>query len=87
MIWIIFKSFEKLREYLCFDRYTSEDVERQWVQHNQDGKDAIGWEEYRQLLYGFLDDNTDDNEVSEEDNEQYRCVKYLEKKFLNLYWY
>ena len=54
-------------------RYTSEDVDRQWVQHNQDGKDAIGWEEYRQLVYGFLDDNTDENnDVSEEDNEAYR---------------
>ena len=55
------------------NRYTSEDVDRQWVQHNQDGKDAIGWEEYRQLVYGFLDDNTDENnDVSEEDNEAYR---------------
>ena len=43
------------------------------MQHNQDGKDAIGWEEYRQLVYGFLDDNTDENnDVSEEDNEAYR---------------
>ena len=57
------------------NRYTSEDVDRQWVQHNQDGKDAIGWEEYRQLVYGFLDDNTDENnDVSEEDNEAYRWV-------------
>ena len=59
-------------------RYTSEDVERQWVQHNQDGKDALGWEEYRQLVYGFLDDPNegDNNDISEEDNESYRYVSF-----------
>ena len=31
-------------------------MERQWKQHNVDEKDTIGWEEYRQLIYGFLDD-------------------------------
>lgn len=58
-------------------RYTSEDVERQWVQHNQEGKDALGWDEYRQLVYGFLDDTSDDNEVSQEDNESYRYIEVL----------
>ncbi len=38
------------------DRYISDDVERQWKQHNVDDKNTIGWEEYRQLVYGFLDD-------------------------------
>ena len=52
-------------------------MERQWVQHNQEGKDALGWDEYRQLVYGFLDDTSDDNEVSEEDNESYRYVGAL----------
>ena len=58
------------------NRYTSEDVERQWVQHNQEGKDALGWEEYRQLVYGFLDDTNaeENNDISEEDNESYRLV-------------
>jgi len=48
-------TIEEMRNWIKFthDRYTSEDVDRQWVQHNQDGKDAIGWEEYRQLVYGF----------------------------------
>ena len=44
------------------------------MQHNQDGKEAIGWEEYRQLVYGFLDDNTEEHDVSEEDNEAYKWV-------------
>ena len=52
------------------------------MQHNQDGKDAIGWEEYRQLVYGFLDDNTEEHDVSEEDNESYRCI---DNEVKNLY--
>merc|ERR1719430_3055708 len=59
---------------------TLEDVERQWVQHNQDGKDAIGWEEYRTLVYGFLDDNTEEHDVSEEDNESYRKMEVRDKR-------
>ena len=42
------------------------------MQHNQEGKDALGWDEYRQLVYGFLDDNTEEHDVSEEDNEAYK---------------
>ena len=46
------------------------------MQHNQEGKDALGWEEYRQLVYGFLDDTNaeENNDISEEDNESYRLV-------------
>ena len=51
-----FEPFWKFGFDLFQDRYISDDVERQWKQHNVDDKDTIGWEEYRQLIYGFLDD-------------------------------
>merc|ERR1712051_93910 len=75
-------TLEEMRNWIKFthDRYTSEDVERQWVQHNQEGKDALGWDEYRQLVYGFLDDTSDDNEVSEEDNESYRKMEVRDRR-------
>jgi len=44
------------------------------------GKDALGWDEYRQLVYGFLDDTSDDNEVSEEDNESYRKMEVRDRR-------
>ena len=40
----------------------SEDVEKQWAQHNHDGKEELGWEEYRQLVYGFMDEEGADQE-------------------------
>ena len=42
----------------------SEDVEKQWAQHNHEGKEELGWEEYRQLVYGFMDEEGADEEES-----------------------
>ena len=49
-------------------RYISEDVERQWKQHNVGENDQLAWESYRELVYGFLDeeDKDADQEVAEE---------------------
>jgi hypothetical protein len=52
-------------------------VERQWKQHNADNKDAIGWEEYRQLVYGFLDDP--DGQQSDDDDSH--VYKYADNVF------
>ena len=38
-------------------------MEKQWAQHNVDGRDELGWNDYRKLVYGFLDeDDTDAQE-------------------------
>ena len=37
-------------------RYINEDVDRQWNAHNPHNKDAITWEEYKKMVYGFMDD-------------------------------
>lgn len=61
---------DELREWIHFtqQRYVSDDVERQWTQHNPDGKDEIKWEEYRQLVYGFLDDEEANKDPEEDDD-------------------
>lgn len=43
-----------------------EDVDRQWKQHNPENKDKIVWEDYRKLVYGFLD-SMDPNEADKDD--------------------
>jgi Ca2+-binding EF-hand superfamily protein len=60
-----FVSLDEMRDWIRFtqQRYISEDVDRQWNQHNVDNKENIGWQEYRQLVYGFLDEDTEDNHV------------------------
>ena len=60
-----FVTLAEMRNWIRFtqDRYMSEDVEKQWAQHNVDGKDELGWDDYRKLVYGFLDE--DDADVAE----------------------
>jgi len=40
-------------------RYIGEDVDRQWEQHQIEKNDVgekLTWESYRQLIYGFLEE-------------------------------
>jgi hypothetical protein len=30
-------------------------VERQWKAHNPENKEKISWEEYKKMVYGFMD--------------------------------
>ena len=61
-------SLDEMRDWIRFtqQRYVSEDVDRQWNQHNADNKETITWTEYRQLVYGFLDEDFEDNQVDED---------------------
>ena len=61
-------SLDEMRDWIRFtqQRYVSEDVDRQWNQHNADNKETITWQEYRQLVYGFLDEDFEDNQVDED---------------------
>jgi len=58
-------TIEELGKWIKFtqSRYVSEDVERQWTSHKPDGKETISWEEYRNNVYGFLDDEEPQDEV------------------------
>lgn len=54
-----FVSQEELKEWIQFTqkRYIVDDINRQWQSHNPDNKDKITWEEYKKMVYGFLDGN------------------------------
>lgn len=43
-----------------------EDINRQWQQHNPEDKEAIPWESYKKMVYGFLE-AMDPAEVEKED--------------------
>lgn len=49
---------EELKSWIQYTqrRYIMEDVDRQWKAHNPDGKETITWEEYKKMVYGFMDD-------------------------------
>ena len=51
-------SKEELKSWIQYTqrRYIMEDVERQWKAHNPHSKESISWEEYKKMVYGFMDD-------------------------------
>lgn len=59
---------EELKDWIRYTqkRYIMEDVDRQWKQHNPENKDKVVWEDYRKLVYGFLD-SMDPNEADKDD--------------------
>lgn len=49
---------EELKSWIQYTqrRYILEDVDRQWKAHNPNNKDSVTWEEYKKMVYGFMDD-------------------------------
>lgn len=50
-------SQEELKDWIRFTqrRYITDDVDRQWKTHNPEDKEKISWDEYKKMLYGFMD--------------------------------
>lgn len=50
-------SHEELKDWIRYTqkRYIMEDVDRQWKQHNPENNETVAWQQYRKLVYGFLD--------------------------------
>lgn len=63
-----FVSQEELKDWIQYTqkRYILDDVDRQWKQHNPENKETISWEEYKKMVYGFLDE-MDPNETDQDD--------------------
>lgn len=63
-----FVTQEELKNWIRYTqhRYINDDVERQWKTHNPEAKDKISWDEYKKMLYGFMDD-MDASETEKED--------------------
>ena len=64
-------------------RYVKEDVEKQWSVHKPENKDSINWAEYRENVYGFLDE---ENEVAHEEEHgfSYRKMEERDQRRWNL---
>jgi hypothetical protein len=52
-----FVSREELKDWIQYTqkRYITDDVERQWKAHNPENKEKLSWEEYKRMVYGFMD--------------------------------
>ena len=60
-----------------------EDVEKQWSVHKPENKDSINWAEYRENVYGFLDE---ESEVGHEEEHgfSYRKMEERDQRRWNL---
>lgn len=52
-----FVSKEELKDWIKYTqrRYIHNDVENQWKTHNPENKEKISWDEYKKMVYGFMD--------------------------------
>jgi len=77
-----FVTLDEMRNWIRFtqDRYMSEDVEKQWAQHNYEGSDEIGWESYRKLVYGFIDGDNEEEAIPEEETQSYKHMEDRDRR-------
>ncbi|KAG6458346.1 hypothetical protein O3G_MSEX010816, partial [Manduca sexta] len=53
-----FVTLVELKDWIRYTqkRYTEEDTERHWRQHNPDNSEKLAWEDYKKNVYGFMDE-------------------------------
>eukprot|EP00095_Tigriopus_kingsejongensis_P010610 maker-scaffold795_size96016-snap-gene-0.17 protein:Tk10610 transcript:maker-scaffold795_size96016-snap-gene-0.17-mRNA-1 annotation:"calumenin precursor" len=75
-------TYEEMRNWIQYtqQRYVSDDVERQWKQHNEADVEAIPWESYRSLVYGFLDDEKPEEGQEAEFEDEHQSYKKMENR-------
>ncbi|CAL4093479.1 unnamed protein product [Meganyctiphanes norvegica] len=60
-------------------KYINEDVTRQWQANNPENLEKMQWENYRTMVYGFMD-NMDPSELEEEDGTSYSDMLNRDKR-------
>ncbi|CAG0914851.1 unnamed protein product [Notodromas monacha] len=60
-------------------RYIDEDVKSQWKSHNLDGGEAISWDQYRKISYGFVDGMSEE-ELKADDGVSYAEMLRKDKR-------
>jgi len=50
---------EELKDWIMYtqQRYIRDDVERQWRSHNPQEKEKLSWTDYKQIVYGDIEEN------------------------------
>ncbi|XP_058804085.1 calumenin [Phymastichus coffea] len=77
-----FVTQEELKDWIKHtqQRYIRDDVERQWRSHNPDDKEKISWDEYRRMIYGFLDDKDSETIDKKDENYSYATMQKRERR-------
>ncbi|KAG8267162.1 hypothetical protein J6590_057001 [Homalodisca vitripennis] len=77
-----FVSQEELKDWIRYTqrRYILDDVDRQWKTHNPEDKEKISWEEYKKMLYGFMDDMDASEQEKDEEGFSYAAMQKRDRR-------
>ncbi|XP_071452489.1 calumenin-A [Hetaerina americana] len=77
-----FVSQDELKEWIRYtqSRYLLDDVDRQWKSYNPELNEKITWEEYRKLLYSFMDDMDANDLDKNDDGPSYRDMLQRDRR-------
>uniref|UniRef100_A0A8D8Y725 Reticulocalbin-3 n=1 Tax=Cacopsylla melanoneura TaxID=428564 RepID=A0A8D8Y725_9HEMI len=82
-----FVAKEELKDWIQYTqkRYIHNDVENQWRTHNPENKDKISWDEYKKMVYGFMDEvNPDELAKDEDQGYSYQVMLNRDKRRWNV---
>lgn len=60
-------------------RYIKDDVERQWGSHNPMGKEKLSWTEYKDMVYGDMEEQEAEKRESDKADESFSYVQMYKR--------
>ncbi|KAB7501850.1 Calumenin-B [Armadillidium nasatum] len=77
-----FVTQEELKNWIEYNqkKYVIEDVRQQWNSHNPKNKDSLTWEEYKKIVYGFMDNMDEKDLESDEEGISYLDMMKRDKR-------
>ena len=72
---------EELKDWIMYtqQRYIRDDVERQWVSHNPMGKEKLSWTEYKDMVYGDMEEQEAEKRESDKTDESFSYVQMYKR--------
>lgn len=76
-----FVTLDELKDWIDYSqkKYINDDVTRQWQANNPENLEKLPWENYRTMVYGFMD-NMDQAELEEDDGTSYSDMLNRDKR-------
>ncbi|KAL6260126.1 hypothetical protein P5V15_007663 [Pogonomyrmex californicus] len=72
---------EELKDWIMYtqQRYIRDDVERQWRSHNPTGKDKLSWTEYKNMVYGDMEEQEMEREKNDKADESFSYLQMYKR--------
>lgn len=72
---------EELKDWIMYtqQRYIRDDVERQWKSHNPTGKEKLSWTEYKDMVYGDIEEQEAEKRENNEADDSFSYLQMLKR--------